>query len=176
MIKLNAFGFENLVCNINGRSEVSDSNEKIPILLFIVEGDPYSLPLDSIRYVVNAVAITPIPSPLPAIEGVVNIHGDIAPVIDMRRKCGRKPRPLRPTDKFIVLSLNERLLALHVDEIAEIISIDASKLIPANEISPGLTALSGILKYGDQLSLLYNPSEFFKEEVREYRDERKPSE
>lgn len=153
-----------------------DTNEKIPILLFKIEGDPYSLTLDSIRYVVNAVTITPIPSPLPAIEGVVNIHGDIVPVIDMHRKCGRKPKPLRITDKFIIISLKERLLALHVDEVAEIIAIDASKFIPANEISPGLTALSGIVKYGDHLSLLYNPAEFFKDEVREYKNEREQSE
>src|ERR1700687_6141499 len=85
------------------------------VLVFEVGGQRYGLPTADVRELVRAVAITPLPNAPAVIEGVVNVRGRVPPVLDVRPRFRLPPKPLDPSDHFIVASAGPRGVILRVD-------------------------------------------------------------
>ena len=87
-----------------------------PVVVFVLDGRRYGLPLARVQRSVRAVAITPLPEAPPIVLGVVDLGGVVIPVIDMRKRFNHPPRDLRLSDHLIVASAGKRTVALLVDE------------------------------------------------------------
>jgi purine-binding chemotaxis protein CheW len=70
--------------------EAQDAREEpgIPLLLFALGGESYAFPLERVREVVKPGPITPVPSISEHILGVMNLRGEILPVLDPKRLLG----------------------------------------------------------------------------------------
>ena len=60
----------------------------IPLVLFTVEGQPYGVPIEQIREICRMVPVTPIPRSPRFVEGVMNLRGEVLPVVHLGRKMG----------------------------------------------------------------------------------------
>jgi len=58
------------------------------LLLFALGGESYAFPLEQVREVVKPGPITPVPSIPEHILGVMNLRGEILPVLDLKRLMG----------------------------------------------------------------------------------------
>lgn len=56
------------------------------ILLFDLQGEQYAFDVLHVREVVSMVKVTPLPSSLDFMAGVINLRGSVIPVVDLRRK------------------------------------------------------------------------------------------
>ena len=61
-------------------------NSSVKIVLFTLDEQRYALALPSVDRVVRVVDVTPLPKAPAIVLGVVNIHGDIVPVYDLRKR------------------------------------------------------------------------------------------
>jgi purine-binding chemotaxis protein CheW len=95
------------------------------ILIFEVGGRRYGLPASDVRELVRAVAIVPLPLAGPGVEGVVNLRGQVIPVIDLRARLGLPARAVAPSDHMIVAESEGRLVALRVDRALDLVRLDA---------------------------------------------------
>jgi chemotaxis signal transduction protein len=141
------------------------TKDTISALAFLVEDKTFCLEIEIIDHVINACALSALPEVSPAVEGIINVRGRIMPVINMGVKCLARPLPLAVTDKFIIIFVNNRYLALHVTDTLEILTLKTAAITNADAVLPGLSVVAGIVKYGQNLSLLYNPRKFFKTEI-----------
>ncbi|MCX7775484.1 MAG: chemotaxis protein CheW [Rectinemataceae bacterium] len=128
----------------------------------------YCLDVDDIVYIYPACEVTPVPQSLPTIKGVVNIHGQIVPVLDMRMKCEHIATEIDPSHQFIMIAIDGKKLVLHVEEVAGVVHLDEATFHDAEAILPGISMISGIVKFADNLAMLYDTGAFFAEELQDH--------
>jgi len=144
------------------------------LLVFAVGGQRYALELSRVQRVVRMVEITPF-SGLPSIvAGVVNIEGDVVPVISLRRCCALPERRGELSDRLIFVTLERRKVALWVDDVVELQDRNETQWIPAEEVLNKLTYVEGIVKSGDELVILQNPEGYLSPEDHDILDQELP--
>lgn len=125
----------------------------------------YCLPADSVEYVYHYCEITPVPQKTESIEGVINLHGSIVPVIDMGMKCEKRPLERDPAHKLLVARVGSHRIALHVEDVLDVVEVEPGSWQETDAILPGIQVLTGIVKYQEGLALLYDPAAFFAAEL-----------
>lgn len=132
-------------------------------ITFTVDREMYGI---EIRYVTEIVGIQPI-SRLPEtpdhIKGVINLRGKIIPVVDMRLKFRKEPIAYNDRTCIIVIDTEDISAGLIVDEVSEVLAIDAKdiSLPPSIRAGVGSRYLSGIGKVGKEVKLLLNCDALF---------------
>jgi chemotaxis signal transduction protein len=64
-----------------------------PVLSFRLAGHTYGMPVADVMQIIEMLTITPLPQlPLP-LKGVINLHGQMIPVMDLRRRFGLPDQP-----------------------------------------------------------------------------------
>lgn len=126
------------------------------VLLFELDGHCCAIPASDIHLVTGAVTIHPLPGAPAVVSGVINVRGDIVPVIDIRLRLGLEPRPVRASDHFVVVHQAGRLLAFPVDRVIGL------KNAPVGEASGAAFPdhSGGIVKLAEGLAVLYDLSGF----------------
>lgn len=125
-------------------------------LVFILDEQRFALPLGVVERVVRAVEITRFPEASPLFPGVIDVHGEVVPVIDLRARLGVSARPLVPGAKFVIAATARRRLALWVDQVAGVASWQAEDFVPAGTLPPASGHLSGVVRGGDGLVLVHD--------------------
>ena len=67
----------------------------VELVGFSLEGQRYALPLSVVRRVVFAVQVTLLPNAPGIVLGVVDFHGDVIPVLNVRRRFQLPERAIR---------------------------------------------------------------------------------
>jgi purine-binding chemotaxis protein CheW len=100
-------------------------------LLFEVATRPYCVCLDAVREVRRLGAFTEVPQSPEHVLGVINLRGDILPVIDLQRLLTGQSRPV-DTDHTTCLigESDERLAAFCVDVVSDVIEISSDAILP----------------------------------------------
>ena len=97
------------------------------VLVFALGPDRHALELRWIREIFTLVAMTPVPTAPPVVDGVVNFKGAIVPVLNARVLLGSSAprRPPQPGDALVLLDVTGTRAALAVDRIDTVTSLDA---------------------------------------------------
>ena len=135
-------------------------NEKHQYLVFTLDEWQVALQLSGVDRVVWAVAVTPLPEAPEIVPGVVNVQGQIMPVVDLRRRFGLAGREIDPADRFIIVRTSRRTAALWVDAVDGIIAPAAEAVVRAEEILPGMGYIEGVVRLPDGMILIHNLDRF----------------
>jgi purine-binding chemotaxis protein CheW len=90
------------------------------------------------------VEITPLPKAPQVVSGVINFHGQIIPVIDIRKLFRLPQRDIHLEDQFIIARTSQRLVVLVVDSVNGVYDLEHHQTIDAVESFPFTEYLSGI--------------------------------
>jgi purine-binding chemotaxis protein CheW len=126
------------------------------ILVFALGPARYALALDAVRELVRAVALVPLPGAPPIVEGVVNLRGQVVPVLDIRGRFGLPPRPVEPTDHLIVASAGGRVVAIRVDRALHLLTLEQA-LDPS---VPSSGYVAGVARLADGLAVIHDLETF----------------
>ena len=74
----------------------------------------------------------------PFIKGLINLHGDIAPVVDMRIKFGCSAAPCTPFTVLIILKLSGRVVGMVVDSVCDVVALADEQLQAPDAASAGV--------------------------------------
>jgi purine-binding chemotaxis protein CheW len=129
------------------------------IVAFLINGQRFAIRLSEIKQIIRAVEITPIPNAPGDICGVIDMHGEIIPVINLHVRIGCADRPTRVDDRFIIAVASHRVVALRVDSILDIISNADDHFLAGETISSDLEIL-GIIRSNDGIILIYDLETF----------------
>lgn len=124
--------------------------------LFTIEGCRYALPLERVERVTQAVAVTPLPDGPDVVRGVVDLHGRIVPVVDLRARLGHPPRDARLDDAMVVADTSFRTVAFLADSADGVVQAPESPVVEAREVAPGLELVRGVLRQGEELVLIHD--------------------
>jgi purine-binding chemotaxis protein CheW len=84
----------------------------------------------------------------------------IIPVVDIRKRFGLASREIESNDQLIIANTGKRTIAIMVDEVNEILAIDAGQQINTREEMSYVGYIGGIAKIQDELVLIYDLERF----------------
>jgi purine-binding chemotaxis protein CheW len=114
------------------------------IVLFTLDEPRYALSVSDVVRVVRAVEITPLPKAPDVVFGVINFHGEIIPVIDIRKRFHLPQRDMQLEDQFIIARTSQRMVAIVVDSVNGVYQLEHHQIVQAGESFPYTEYLSGI--------------------------------
>ncbi|PFL21978.1 chemotaxis protein CheV [Bacillus cereus] len=132
----------------------SGTNE-LEIVTYTVGENLFSINVMKVREIINPFPVTPVPESHHAVEGVVQVRGEILPVINLATALNLKStKPLDQT-KFIISELNQMKVIFRVDEVHRIQRISWEQIDEPASLSMGLEeTTSGIVKLDGKIILL----------------------
>lgn len=130
------------------------------LLVFFLGSERFAVIAGVVQEIVRAVAVAALPRAPAIVEGAINFHGTIVPVLDIRHRFRLPSVPLHPDQHFIIAQTGPRLMALRVDRATEILEVDESTVEPASRSVPGAEYVGGIAKLPDGLLVIHDLERF----------------
>ena len=114
-----------------GRSVLADdAGPPCELCAFRVGDEEYAIDLRRIREILQPLPVTRVPRAPEFIEGVMDLRGEVVPVVDVRERLGLGPRPDGGKTKLLVVNVAGRVLALRVDAVLEVVRLPRSAIGP----------------------------------------------
>lgn len=108
--------------------------------------------------VVHAVAVAPTAPSWCGQVGVIDMQGEMVPVLDLRPALGVPTRPLSAKDQFLVVIVGASKMALWVDTVEGVRIISPPPSLPADGRSWPSRLDEGVVTVYEDLSILCPPS------------------
>ncbi len=113
-------------------------------LTFTLKNQVYGIEIQYVREIVDIQKITRVPGVADYIKGLINLRGQVIPVLDVRLRFGVESRKYDSRTCIIVVEVDETMVGLIVDRVADVLIISEDKIqIPP---SAGLTVSERFIK------------------------------
>lgn len=116
---------------LHNSTTMADKNT-LPLLVFLIDGQAYGIPVNQVLRIIEMVTITKIYNVAEFMEGLINFQGKAVPVVDMRQRLGFSKQAYGLHTPIILVDSSTsnnsptgpaRLLGLVVDEVEQVIYI-----------------------------------------------------
>jgi len=106
----------------------SGTNE-LEIVEFLVGDNRFAINVTKVKEIIQPIAPTKVPHAHPYIEGIIELRGEVLPLIDLAKALGFGPSQNPAQDKYIVAQFNQQKVVFHVHNVTQIhrISYHGSK-------------------------------------------------
>jgi len=141
------------------------------LVAFILGEQQYALPLTTVQRVVRMVEVTPLPEAPEVVLGVIDFHGNIIPVMSMRKRFGLPEFETSLSDQLIVADTAIRRVALVVNSVTGVLERTTEEVTEAEKIVPGGQYVEGITRLGDGILFIHNLEHFLSKKEGEQLDD-----
>ena len=141
-------------------ASVSPPVERVEVLLFELAGQRFAMPLASVVELTRSCAVQALPKAPDFVLGLLNLRGQVVPVLDLRRRLSLPETELDPSDYFVVTRLATRSLVLRVDRVLSIEWLSPLPSSDAERLSGPLSCVSGIAAVESGVVLIYDLERF----------------
>jgi len=102
-------------------------------LTFILDGEEYGVPILKVNGIQGWERTTPIPNSPDYVMGIINLRGEVVPIIDLRKRFGLEKIPYDSHTVVIVVRIGgtndkKRTVGLVVDAVADVHDIDQEQI------------------------------------------------
>lgn len=145
-------------------TEVDEMKGKF--LTFWTDGQLFGVPISDVVQIIGIQDITPIPDSPDYAKGVINLRGNIIPVIDVRIRFGKDSTNYSERTCIIVTKLDENYIGFIVDSVDEVTTIEDDDISAPPKVSKDRTNayLTGIGKLQNKVVLLLDTSKILNQE------------
>jgi len=134
--------------------------ERLVALRFELAGQRFALRLADVDEVVRACALQALPKAPSPICGVLNVRGEIVPVLDLRRRFELTAKTLEPSDYFVLARLPARRVGLLVDRVIGIETLSVLPIAAAPNLPLRLEYVAGVAAVADGVVLIHDLATF----------------
>jgi purine-binding chemotaxis protein CheW len=123
---------------------------------FVVGGQEYALDIMRVKEIINPLPITPVPGAPGFMEGVIELRGLILPVVDLRKRFGLPVPPPARSTKYVLVTLDDKIVALVVDAVSEFLRKSPGDIAPTPSLIPGQEArwFAGVCHHDGRIVML----------------------
>jgi len=131
---------------------------KKQFVVFRTGTDEYGADIGSVTIIERIMNITRVPGTPPYIKGVINLRGDIIPVMDLRIRLGLPGKEPDDDTRIIILTVSNISFGIIVDAVLEVLQLEVTQIDSAAGIINDITLdyISGVARAGDRLITLIN--------------------
>ncbi len=129
-------------------------------LTFALGNEEYGLEILSVREIIGYMAVTAVPQTPGYVLGVINLRGQVIPVVDLRSKFGMATAERTEQTCIIVVEIQHKggsvSTGIVVDRVSEVLDIAGAQIEPSPEFGDGMDTsyILGMGKIGDSVKIL----------------------
>lgn len=136
--------------------ELDEDTQKNKYLIFALGEEEFGIEIRHVREIIGIQSISDIPEVPSYIKGVINLRGQIIPVMDVRARFKKELLAYNERTCIIVVEIDNISIGLIVDKVLEVLSIEDENLVPPPEYKTGAQNryIKSIGKSGDKMKLI----------------------
>lgn len=128
------------------------------LLTFKLQDETYGIQISKVREILTYPVVTPIPDASRWVKGVINLRGEVAPIIDLRIRFNVNKEPLY-CDRTIVIAVrteDNRMIGLVVDEVSDMENVEMDKLFNAPDMGTSISPeyIKGLFKKDEMMLVI----------------------
>lgn len=130
---------------------------------FRLEGEKYGVDVGLVREVLRVSEIAPVPGASDYVLGIINLRGNVVPVIDTRRRFALQPRDLDDDSRIVIVELEDQWVGMVVDSVAEVMNVPRAEIERTPDVGNDHSAqyIQGVSRQEDELLILIDLSRLF---------------
>jgi len=151
--------------NNNQAKQVADTSRKH--LIFSLGDEEFGIQVLNIKEIIQMQEITAVPKTAVYVKGVINLRGQVIPVLDLSARFSLPQRQYTPHTCIVVVrlatSMGERLIGAVADGVSEVLSISEEDIEPSPDFGNGASVpyLLGMAKVRGKVKLLLDTDKVF---------------
>ena len=130
--------------------------ETIQVVSFKLGSEEYGVDIAQVQEINRMVAITHVPRAPQFMEGVINLRGQLIPIIDLRTRFGMPRTEHTKNTRIVVTEIGTKRVGMVVDSVSEVLRLDLAQIEEAPEMITGVDTeyIKGVGKIEDRLIIL----------------------
>lgn len=136
---------------------MSDAVQELQLAGFSLGDNLYAIDIMRIKEIVIPQKLSGLPLQSNQLDGMINLRGQVIPVMNLRSRFQMQPRDNGP-GKLIIVTVAGRQLALAVDDLDEVITVPVKDLAPPPNLVDGVGAeyLIAVCLCNEQMYMVLN--------------------
>lgn len=140
------------------QAEHDDLQAGCEFLSFVLGEEQYALDIMAVKEIRGYESVTKIANSPDFIKGVINLRGDIVPIVDLRIKFGVGEATYNEFTIVIMLNVCDRIVGIVVDAVSDVITLKPDEIKPPPEFGVAFDTqfLHGLSEVNDTMVILVN--------------------
>ncbi len=136
-------------------------DQEIQLVVFMLGEEEFACEIKNVAEVLKMVKVTPLPRSIEFVEGVINLRGEVIPVIDLRKRFNLADVDRTSESRIIIVEVNERLFGLIVDSVSEVARLPHKQIQEAPDRIAGdrNDLIKGVGKIDQRMLIILNIDE-----------------
>jgi purine-binding chemotaxis protein CheW len=130
--------------------------DTIQVATFLCGAEEYGVDISQIQEIIRVVEVTRLPRTPDYVDGVINLRGQLIPIIDLRTRLGLQRAERTKNTRIIISDIGTKQVGIVVDSASEVLTIPLEAIEQAPEIMGGADGdyIQGVGKVGNRLVIL----------------------
>ena len=126
------------------------------LVTFSLGSEEFGVDIMLVQEIIRIPPITRVPKAPAYVEGVINLRGNVIPVISLRTRFSMDLVEETDLSRIIVLQVQTKVFGIRVDAVTEVLRIDSEAIEPPPPIALGIDSqfIRGVGKIGERLIIL----------------------
>ncbi|GAB6088214.1 chemotaxis protein CheW [Alkaliphilus crotonatoxidans] len=103
-------------------------------VIFKLQDEDYGIPINYVETIEKISEITRVPNAPYYVKGVINLRGEVVPVLDLRKRFQFPEIELSEESRIIILSIDEMIVGILVDSSSEVLTIENEAIDHASNL------------------------------------------
>jgi purine-binding chemotaxis protein CheW len=132
--------------------------EKKQFVVFCLDTEEYGADINKVTIIERSMNITRVPMTPPYIKGVINLRGEIIPVMSLRLKLGLNEIDEDDDTRIIIFNVDNVTFGVIVDSVSEVMQFEDIQIEGVGNIisDKALDYISGVAKAKEKLVTIIN--------------------
>jgi purine-binding chemotaxis protein CheW len=137
----------------------------IQLVVFTLGGEEYGVPINYVREIIRKPEITHMPNAPMFILGVINLRGQIIPIISLHTRFNLGDVGTTET-KIVIVEYASLQVGMEVNEVSEVLTLDSDRISPAPAMATTIDSgfISGVGKLQDRLLIILDVERILSDE------------
>ncbi|MCB2186084.1 MAG: chemotaxis protein CheW [Deltaproteobacteria bacterium] len=143
-----------------------DDTQKDRYLTFRLADEDYGIEICHVTEIIGLQKITQVPDMPDFVKGVINLRGQVIPVMDVRARFHQPARDYDDRTCIVVVQIGEARIGLIVDTVSEVRDIPAESVSPPPQIAKGTKSryIKGMGRVDENVKILLDVNKLLFEE------------
>jgi purine-binding chemotaxis protein CheW len=128
------------------------------LVVFNLGQEEYGVDILQVQEIKRLTEITRVPNAPDFFEGVVNLRGDVIPVIDLYKRFNLTATEITEESRIVIVNVKDITVGITVDAVSEVITLEETAFAPPPPLVAGIEAsfVEAIGKLDERLLILLN--------------------
>lgn len=135
------------------RNNVANKSEIKQYIVIRINNEFFGIDIMNVDSIVKIQQITRVPKSQDYFIGVINLRGEIVPVMSLRKRFGVEEVPDDSSTRIIILKLDQNLVGIKVDMVRDVVALEETDIEKNNIVTGnnGQMFIKAVGKHDDEL-------------------------